>query len=100
MGDRFPEREQRVAPLELFLDLVFVFAFTRVTTFLSHTATWAGLVRAFLLLGTLWWAWSAYAWLTNHLDPEERIVRLRMLAATGAMLVVSLAVPEPSVPRR
>jgi low temperature requirement protein LtrA len=46
------------------------------------------------LLGALWWAWAAYAWLTNTLDPEEGSVRLAMLGAMGAMLVVSLAVPE------
>lgn len=87
------EHEQRVTPLELFFDLVFVFAFTQVTSFLSHSPTWGGLLRALLLLGMLWWAWSAYAWLTNTLDPEEGAVRLAMLAAVAAMLVVSLAVP-------
>jgi len=46
-----------------------------------------------LLLGALWWAWGAYAWLTNTLDPEEGAVRFAVFAAIGAMLVVSLAVP-------
>src|SRR5438874_11977939 len=94
MDDRLDEREQRVTPLELFFDLVFVFAFTQVTSFLSHGPTWGGLLRALLLLGTLWWAWSAYAWLTNTLDPEEGVVRLVMLAAVAAMLVVALAAPR------
>src|SRR5438876_6616850 len=94
MGDRRAEREQRVTPLELFFDLVFVFAFTQVTTFLSHSPTWGGLLRALLLLGMLWWAWSAYAWLTNTVDPEEGAVRLAMLAAVAAMLIVSLATPR------
>jgi low temperature requirement protein LtrA len=71
MGDRQAEREQRVTPLELFFDLVFVFAITQVTSFLSHDPTWGGLLRGLLLFGVLWWAWSAYAWLTNTLDPEE-----------------------------
>ena len=48
MGDRQAEREQRVTPLELFFDLVFVFAITQVTTFLSHYPTWAGLLRGLL----------------------------------------------------
>jgi low temperature requirement protein LtrA len=93
MGDPEAEREQRVTPLELFFDLVFVFAFTQVTTFLSHDPTWGGLLRALLLLGALWWAWSAYAWLTNTLDPEEGAVRLAVFAAVAAMLVVALAAP-------
>src|SRR2546429_9006138 len=75
MEDRV-EREQRVTPLELFFDLVVVFAITQVTSFLAGSPTWGGLLRGMLLLGALWWAWSAYAWLTNSLDPEEGAVRL------------------------
>jgi low temperature requirement protein LtrA len=84
---------QRVTPLELFFDLVVVFAITQVTTFLSQNPTWGGLLRGMLLLGALWWAWSAYAWLTNTLDPEEGMVRMAVFAVIAAMLVVSLAVP-------
>jgi low temperature requirement protein LtrA len=91
--DRQVDREQRVTPLELFFDLVVVFAITQVTSFLSHDPTWGGLLRGMLLLGALWWAWSAYAWLTNALDPEDGVVRLGVLAAVAAMLIVSLAAP-------
>src|SRR5256885_4928180 len=93
MDDRNPERGQRVTPLELFFDLVVVFAITQVTSFLARSPTWGGLLRGLLLLGTLWWAWSAYAWLTNTVDPEEGAVRLAVLAAIAAMLIVSLAAP-------
>src|SRR3954451_9722747 len=85
---------ETVVPLELFFDLVFVFAFTQVSTLLSHHPTWGGVLRAGLLLSLLWWAWSAYAWLTNTLDPEEGGVRFAMLAATAAMLIASLAAPR------
>ena len=94
MGDRPAERGPRVTPLELFFDLVVVFAITQVTAFLSRDPTWGGLGRGLLLLGALWWAWSAYAWLTNSLDPEEGGVRLAVLAAIAAILVVSLAAPH------
>src|SRR6266702_3512774 len=87
-------RGQRVTPLELFFDLVVVFAITQVTSFLSQNPTWGGLLRGMLLLGALWWAWSAYAWLTNALDPEEGYVRLAMFAAIAGMLIVSLAAPK------
>ena len=93
MGNQQAEHEQRVTPLELFFDLVVVFAITQVTGFVSHYPTWGGLLRGLLLLGALWWAWSAYAWLTNTLDPEEGAVRLAVLAGIAAMLVVSLAAP-------
>jgi low temperature requirement protein LtrA len=47
-----------------------------------------------MLLGALWWAWAAYAWLTNTLNPEEDAVRLAVFGSLGAMLIVSLAVPH------
>jgi low temperature requirement protein LtrA len=93
MEEGHVEVEERVVPLELFFDLVFVFAVTQVTGLLSDDPTWSGLLRGLLLLGALWWAWGAYAWLTNTLDPEEGAVRLAMLGAMGAMLLVALAVP-------
>src|SRR2546426_7526328 len=94
MDDRQTERGRRVTPLELFFDLVVVFAITQVTSFLARSPTWGGLLRSVLLLGALWWAWAAYALLTNTLDPEEGAVRLAVLAAIAAMLVVSLAAPR------
>jgi low temperature requirement protein LtrA len=94
MDDRAVERGQRVTPLELFFDLVVVFAITQVTGFLSDDPTWGGLLRGMLLLGALWWAWAAYAWLTNTLNPEEGAVRLAVFGAIAAMLIVSLAAPN------
>jgi low temperature requirement protein LtrA len=88
------QQEERVKPLELFFDLVFVFALTQVTSLLSADPTWGGLLRGMLVLGALWWAWGAYAWLTNTLNPEEGMVRIAMFAVMGAMLIVALAVPE------
>jgi low temperature requirement protein LtrA len=86
--------EERVKPLELYFDLIFVFAVTQVTGLIVADPTWAGLVRGLLVLGVLWWAWTAYAWLTNTIDPDEGLVRIAMFAAMGAMLVASLAVPD------
>jgi low temperature requirement protein LtrA len=88
------EREQRVTPLELFFDLVFVFAITQVTSLMSADPTWPGLGRGLLVLAAVWWAWTAYAWLTNTLEPEDVSVRVAMFGAMGAMLLVALAVPE------
>jgi len=88
------QREERVTPIELFFDLVFVFAITQVTSMLSSDPTWGGAGRALLVLGALWWAWTGYAWLTNAVNPDEGAVRLAILGAMGAMLVVALAVPN------
>jgi low temperature requirement protein LtrA len=88
------QADDRVKPLELFFDLVFVFGLTQVTSLLSAHPTWGGLLRGMLVLGAIWWAWAAYAWLTNTLNPEEGMVRIAMFAVMAAMLVVALAVPE------
>jgi low temperature requirement protein LtrA len=88
------EQEHRVTPLELFFDLVFVFAFTQVTTLVSDDLTWGGLGRGLLVVATLWWAWAGYAWLTNTVDPEVGAVWGAMLVAMAAMFVAALAVPE------
>ena len=87
--------EQRVTPLELFFDLVFVFALTQVTGFLADHLTWTGMLQGAALLTVLWWAWGGYSWLTNAVPAEEVIgARLVILTAMAAMLVASLAVPD------
>jgi low temperature requirement protein LtrA len=86
--------EKRVAPLELFFDLVFVFALTQVTAMMSENPTWSGLGEGMLVLAALWWAWAAYAWLTNYVAAEEDRERLLILAVMGAFLIAALAVPE------
>src|SRR5512133_3256 len=90
------EQDSRVTvtPLELFFDLVFVFAFTQVTGLMSADLTTEGVVRGMLVLAALWWAWAGYAWLTNTVDPDEGAERLAVLAVVGALLVLSLAVPD------
>jgi low temperature requirement protein LtrA len=86
--------EERVKPLELFFDLVFVLAFTQCTALMSDDPTWQGVGRAMLVLGVLWWAWVGYAWLTSVVDPEEGGVRIAMFAASASLLVAGLCVPE------
>jgi low temperature requirement protein LtrA len=84
---------ERVTPLELFFDLVFVLALTQCTALMARTPTWEGLLKGVLVLGMLWWAWVGYAWLTSVVDPEEGSVRLVIFAAMAAMLVAALCVP-------
>ena len=85
---------EQVTPLELFFDLVFVLAITQCTTFMANEPTWAGLGKAMLIFGMLWWAWAGYAWLTSVVDPEEGVVRLVMFAAMAGFLICSLCVPR------
>ena len=86
--------DERVSPLELFFDLVFVFALTQVTALMADEPTWEGLAKGMLVLAALWWAWGAYAWLTNYINADEGRERLLMLGSMAAMLVAALAVPH------
>ena len=86
--------EERVTPLELFFDLVFVLALTQCTALMAGEPTWGGLAKGLLVLAVLWWSWVGYAWLTSVVDPEEGAVRLVIFAAMAALLVVALCVPD------
>jgi low temperature requirement protein LtrA len=83
----------RVTSLELFFDLVFVFAFTQVTAFMALNPDAQGLVQGLMVLAALWWAWGSYTWLTNSFDADAGWPKLAIFAAMGGMLVASLAVP-------
>ncbi len=86
--------DAQVFPLELFFDLVFVFAVTQCTAIMAAERTWAGMGRGLLALAVLWWSWTAYAWLTSVIDPEQDATRVTMFTAMGAMLIVSVCVPQ------
>jgi low temperature requirement protein LtrA len=86
--------EQRVKPLELFFDLVFVLSFTQVTLKMADRPGWESLGEGLLILAAVWWAWCAYGWLINRIDPDENLNRVCMFAAMGGMLVVSLSIPD------
>ncbi len=85
--------EARVSPLELFFDLVFVFALTKVTAGMAGDPTFTGLLHGMLVLVPLYWAWSGYAWLTSTVDPELVLTRVVMFAAMAAMGLAAVATP-------
>ncbi|MDP9495555.1 MAG: low temperature requirement protein A, partial [Actinomycetota bacterium] len=85
---------ERVKPLELFFDLVFVIGFTQCTALMAAQPDWSGIVRGLLVLAMLWWAWACYAWLTSLIEPEEGPVRIVIFAAMAGLLIVALSVPE------
>ncbi len=85
--------DDRVTPLELFFDLVFVLALTQCTALMFRMHDVEGLLEGILVLGVLWWSWVGYAWLTSVVDPEEGAVRIVMFGAMAAFLVAALSVP-------
>jgi low temperature requirement protein LtrA len=90
-----PTGEQHtVTTLELFFDLVFVFAFTQVTAFMADDLGWRGVLRGLVLFALLWFVWCSYTWLGNQARADEGVVRLAMIVAMGATFLVALAIPE------
>ena len=89
-----PRYRDSVQPLELFFDLVFVLGFAQCSALMAAEGSWTGLLRGCIALALLWWAWAAYAWLTNVIDPEEGSVRLVLFAAMASSTIVSTALPK------
>ena len=93
-GPSEAEEERRTSYLELFFDLVFVFAITQVTSLLLGDTSAAGFARSALILGLIWWAWSGFTWMTNAIDIESQVTRLLFLAGMAGAFFVALAVPH------
>ena len=91
---RVRRAEQESAPLELFYDLVFVFAITQVSDVLVEDLSWHGAGHALLALLVVWWAWDYTVWVTSEVDTNETPVRLLLLAMMLASLAMAVAVPE------
>jgi low temperature requirement protein LtrA len=85
---------QRVSPLELFFDLVFVFTITQLTSTLARSVTAAAAGRLLLIFGVLWWMYGGYAWLTNARTPARTPERLLLLVGMAGFLVIGLSVPH------
>src|SRR5689334_8649905 len=83
----------RVSTLELFFDLVFVFAITQLTGILSHDVTVADGFRVLLVFGALWWMYGGYVWLSNARTPSRAPDRLLMLLGMAGFLIMALAIP-------
>jgi low temperature requirement protein LtrA len=86
--------EQKATSLELFYDLVFVFAITQLSHHLLEHLDWAGVGQSALLLAVVWWSWNYTTWVTNELDPESPVVRGLMIALMLASLLMAVAIPE------
>jgi low temperature requirement protein LtrA len=91
---RDPDQEYRASTLELFYDLVFVFAITQVSHLLLEHLTWTGALQSVIALLVVWWAWQYTTWATNELDPEAIPIRLLLIAIMLASLLMAVAIPE------
>ncbi|MEV4544264.1 low temperature requirement protein A [Micromonospora echinaurantiaca] len=87
------ERFSGVTPKELFLDLVYVFAFIQVTELMTAVPNARGLFEGVVVLTLLWWSWSCYAWLGSAFRTENAVARMMLLGAAASILVIAIAVP-------
>jgi low temperature requirement protein LtrA len=84
----------RVTYVELFFDLVFVFAVTQLSHSLLGRLTLEGAAQTLLLLLAVWWSWMYTCWWTNWLDPDRPAVRAMMFALMLAGMALSAAIPH------
>lgn len=89
-NSRFP---QRVGFVELLFDVVFVFAFTRLSDRLTRDLTWRGFYAVVVLLLAIWWVWYRMAWTTNRYDPDRTVIQLMVIVTTLGTLLLAAALP-------
>ena len=90
---RNAEEEQKSTTLELFFDLVFVFAITQLSHSLLGHLTVTGAAKTLFLLLVVWWAWTYTTWMTNFMDPDSITVRVVLMATMLASLLMAIAIP-------
>ena len=88
------EVANRVTPVEVFFDLVFVFTLTQLTGVLEADLTLAGLGRVLLLFGILWWMFSGYVWLANHVPPRAPSHKLLLFVGMAGFLIAAAGIPH------
>lgn len=94
LRDRASGGHARVTYVELFFDLVFVFAVTQLSHGLMAHPSLLGLVETGLLLMAVWWAWIFTAWVTNWLDPERTPVRIMLFVVMVVGMVMTMSIPK------
>ncbi|WP_137842965.1 low temperature requirement protein A [Microbacterium sp. 2FI] len=87
-------RADRVTYVELFFDLVFVFALTQLSAYLYENQTPLGLLEGTIMVCALWWAWVSTTWVTNWLDPVKLPVRGAVVALAFVALLISVSIAE------
>jgi low temperature requirement protein LtrA len=94
VGRRTDEGRGHATTLELFYDLVFVFAITQITHLLLDHLSWTGAGQASLVLLVVWWSWNYTTWVTNELDPESVVTRLLLISLMLGSLLMAIAIPD------
>ena len=91
---RAATEDASVTPLELFFDLVFVYALTQVTALMADDPSGEGVLHGMIVLALFWWCWVGYSWLGNTVQADEGLTRATFFFVMAVMFVASLAIPE------
>ena len=94
LRERHPHGHARVTYVELFFDLVFVFAITQLSHGLAHHFDALGAVQTLVLFVALWCTWINTGWVTNWVDPERLPARLMLFAMMFGGLIAATAIPD------
>lgn len=94
MANRLERAAERVSPVELLFDLVFVFTITQVTEIVVQHGGWAGIGQAALTLAIVYWMYDGYAWLTNQAGGTGTVLRIGLVVAMIAFLLLAIAIPH------
>ena len=89
-----------VTPLELFFDLVFVYALTQVTALMSDNLSGRGVLQGMIVLTLVWWCWVGYSWLGNLVRADEGVTRAVFIVVMATLFVIALAIPEAFTDRQ
>ena len=90
----------RATFLELFFDLVFVFALTRVSQRLidgldgSAGAVAADVGKTLLLFLVLWQVWTITTWVTSRYEPERMVIQVVVVGTMFGSLVLGVTLPR------
>ena len=89
------EAERHATNLELFLDLVFVFAVTQIADLVSHDLTLSGAAKGVLIAWLVWWQWSQFTWAGSATDLQQHVAtRVLVLCTIPATLTMAVAIPH------
>src|SRR5215510_5099454 len=91
---RSRDTHARVTYVELFFDLVFVFAVTQLSHSLVKHLDLAGALQTLLLLLAVWWVWIYTCWFTNWIDPDKPAPRVMLFLLMFAGLMLSASIPN------
>ncbi len=91
--------EAKVTPLELFFDLVFVYALTQVTALMANGLSGRRVLEGMIVLALIWWCWVGYSWLGNVAQADEGWTRGAFIGVMATMFVGALAIPEAFIDR-